>query len=340
LSLLRLVGPHRPAPTRTATAHSARNRLRGLTARGPAYLLSSRPPQPAAHAPTRTGGLNWPAPHALSLLARATAGPQSRPIPISHRGDEHPAIVDVPARHPAGTGSENHAPPTSTPPSLHDEDSLDKPLVSPRGLPSGASSQRVSGHVNGARCMHMERHSTAPILPSCRRTSWVRLPKAAHMTLDCATCVSVSCARRTSTILGHTRKTASSLSRRCALAHCGGFGTFGRKGCGPLKRLGTRDRCRAVRHHSTPSDSESNLKSTSAAFGNNRPTRIPPAGGRFCLLLFMPPAAGRNRHRPARTHLSGAPWGSGAGNSDHRTSSTPPRLACARTAPPAHRPGG
>jgi len=32
----------------------------------------------------------------------------------------------------------------------------------------------------GARCMHMERHSTAPILPSYWRTSWVRLPPAAH----------------------------------------------------------------------------------------------------------------------------------------------------------------
>ena len=36
--------------------------------------------------------------------------------------------------------------------------------------------------MDGARCVHIERHSTAPILPSYRRTSWVRLPRAAHMT--------------------------------------------------------------------------------------------------------------------------------------------------------------
>ncbi len=39
---------------------------------------------------------------------------------------------------------------------------------------------------NGACCMHMERHSTASILSSCRRTSGVRLPKAVHCTLMCS----------------------------------------------------------------------------------------------------------------------------------------------------------
>jgi hypothetical protein len=59
---------------------------------------------------------------------------------------------------------------------------------------------------------------------------------------------------------------ASSNSRRGVLAHRGGFGTFGWTGVG--------------RWYDSDADhvgAASNLKSTPAAFGKRRPTRMPPA---------------------------------------------------------------
>jgi hypothetical protein len=85
------------------------------------------------------------------------------------------------ARNLTGTGPEydhpRHASPYS--PTRTQGCTLGKSLERTTRPLSGTTSQCVSG-MDGARCLHIERHSTAPILPSYRRTSWVRLPRAAH----------------------------------------------------------------------------------------------------------------------------------------------------------------
>ena len=70
-----------------------------------------------------------------------------------------------------------------------------------------------------------------------------------------------------------------------------------------------------------------------SCFRQQRPTRIPPAGGRFCLLSFYAPSR-RAEKAPARAVTpQRCTRGSAAGNSDLHTSSTLPRLACARQRP-------
>ena len=61
-------------------------------------------------------------------------------------------------------------------------------------------------------------------------------------------------------------------SRRWALAHCCGFGTFGLARCGLLKQLGTRALAVPTLRSN---DLVSNLKSTSAAFGTEGRLRCP-----------------------------------------------------------------
>ena len=86
--------------------------------------------------------------------------------------------------------------------------------------------------------------------------------------------------------------------------HSGGFGTFGLARCGPLKRLGTRTLTGRTNYAQRPGVQ---LEEYITCFRQQRPTRIPPAGGRFCLLLSCPLLPGGQRHQPARSHHSGAP---------------------------------
>ena len=124
--------------------------------------------------------------------------------------------------------------------------------------------------MDGARCVHIERHSTAPILPSYRRTSWVRLPRAAHYdTRPTNTCLALH-------LLISSRDTsegASSISRGGVLAHRGGFGTFGWTDVGCWNDSESED----ATGPAGPGEPDSNSKSTPAAFGTSRPTRMPPA---------------------------------------------------------------
>ena len=70
-----------------------------------------------------------------------------------------------------------------------------------------------------------------------------------------------------------TSEGASSISRGGVLAHRGGFGTFGWTDVGRWNDSESED----ATGPAGPGEPDSNSKSTPAAFGTSRPTRMPPA---------------------------------------------------------------
>jgi len=181
LTIIRLLGPRpgarfaaassRPlqpgarAPTRTARTYRPVLHSRGSTAQsggpgiaapdqhcGAGLLLPHHVPSSRAHVP-RLGRPGLYDPYSTLAARRPRVAGPELPLPAHTAESSTIPIVFVPPWYPAG-GAGVPAAVTSTPPSQHDEDTLDKPLVRPRGPTSGATSQRVSGHVRRPLCAY------------------------------------------------------------------------------------------------------------------------------------------------------------------------------------------
>ena len=113
------------------------------------------------------------------------------------------------------------------------------------------------------------------------------------------------------------------ISRRWALAHCGGFGTFG------LAADTTRNpgSCRTNAMLQRPGVQ---LEQHVSRFRHGRPTQMPQAAGRFCFYSSLCPLLhGGTRPLPARTRQHRQSRGLAAGNSDKKLKFKPNLIFCA-----------
>jgi hypothetical protein len=165
---------------------------------------------------------------------------------------------------------------------------------------SGARCLHIATH---QRCLARERHPTTAILPSCRRTCWVRTPRQRirHTALrKCHTLSETNFYHPTHIMKAQVRLAAPAERR-------GGFGTFGWTmwAAGMTRNLPSLG---GQLDHNEPG---LQLEESPAAFSGRRLTRKLPGTTRQLDLSYV--LARRNRLRPRR--LISVP-GPGAGNHD------------------------
>jgi hypothetical protein len=179
---------------------------------------------------------------------------------------------------------------------------------------SGARCLHIAMH---QRCLARERHPTTAILPSCRRTCWVRTPRQRirHTALrKCHTLSETNFYHPTHIMKAQVRLAAPAERR-------GGFGTFG----WTMWAAGMTRNSHRLAVNLTTTTRASNSKSSPAAFSARRLTRKPPGTTRQLDLSYV--LARRNRLRPRATDLS------------PRAGSRQPRLTdCSAAAAPPPRP--